>query len=113
MSRTANSYQAHARSTAVYPGQHTFDGLNYTILGLVGEAGEMANKLKKIIRDKDSVLSPVDRLDLATELGDVAWYLANAATELGYQLSTILEANINKLEDRAKRGVLQGSGDVR
>lgn len=100
-----NDYQTEAKKTAVYP-EHM--GLAYTALGLTGEAGEYAEKIKKYIRD--GVLD--DKL-AAKELGDVLWYLAMAADELGYDLSEIALMNLEKLRDRQERNKIGGSGDSR
>ena len=106
-----NQYQTSALKTAIYPNR----GFNFTYpaLGLVGEAGEVADKLKKVIRDNDGVLTDPIRDAVAKELGDVLWYLAVLANELGYDLSTIAENNLLKLLSRQQRGVLSGSGDSR
>ena len=107
-----DDYQMRATQTAVYPGGNSL-GLTYTVLGLNGEAGEVAEKLKKIIRDKDGKMSKEDKLEIAKELSDVLWYLSQAARETGFNLSDIAEINIQKLTDRAQRGTLSGSGDNR
>lgn len=103
-------YQLKATKTAVYPSSYK---VMYPSLGLSAEAGEVANKVKKIYRDKDGVLSPEDAKEIAHEVGDVLWYLAALAKDLGYELSEIAEMNVLKLEDRMARGVIQGSGDNR
>lgn len=101
-----NEYQEAARETAIYPEQYR---VNYPILGLIGEAGEIANKYKKVLRDKNETILK----DLPSELGDVLWYIANICSDLGINLSDIAEQNIVKLVDRQQRGVLKGSGDTR
>lgn len=106
-----SEYQAMSRATAVYP--NAGDDLLYPTLGLCGEAGEVAEKIKKMIRDDDGVLTDERRAALSKELGDVLWYLAQIATEADLQLDTIAEANIEKLSSRQRRNVLQGSGDDR
>tara|TARA_B100000900_G_C20583198_1_gene718425 strand:+ start:937 stop:1266 length:330 start_codon:yes stop_codon:yes gene_type:complete len=106
-----NQYQRHARETAIYPEQ---DALIYTVLGLTGESGEIAEKVKKLLRDNKSLDMTEDvRNELILELGDVLWYVANLAHELGETLEDIAVANIQKLESRKMRGVLSGSGDNR
>lgn len=100
-----NLYQKQARQTAIYPKKQ---GLEYTALGLVNEAGEYAGKIKKLIRDGE-----INDLEAAKELGDVLWYLAVCADELGYDLSEIAAMNLKKLKSRQERGVLGGSGDNR
>lgn len=106
-----NQYQTHARETAIYPEQ---DALIYTVLGLTGESGEIAEKVKKLIRDNKSLDMPDDvRNELILELGDVLWYVANLAYELNATLEEVAVGNIQKLESRKIRGVLSGSGDNR
>lgn len=83
------------------------------VLGLVGEAGEVAEKFKKIIRDKDGKISGQDRLDIQKELGDVLWYVSALADYLGCSLSDVAKTNIDKLQSRKTRGVSRGSGDNR
>ena len=107
-SLTATDYQNSACKTAIFPKEL---GVQYLALGLTGEAGEVANKVKKLIRDGGD--SPDKRKEIAKELGDVCWYLAVLAQELGSNLGKIMEDNLNKLEDRRVRGVLGGSGDNR
>lgn len=98
-------YQDFTDSTAIYPPEK---GLEYTALGLASEAGEFAGKVKKAIRD-----NTYDADAMAAELGDVLWYLARAAAELDYHLSTIAEMNVEKLKSRKERNVISGSGDTR
>lgn len=107
----ANEYQTGALQTAIYPnmGQNFI----YPALGLVGEAGEVAEKVKKIIRDGNGTLTDPDRDKIAKELSDVCWYVAVLAWELDYTLEEIMQMNLNKLKSRADRGVLSGSGDDR
>ena len=83
------------------------------ILGLAGEAGEAADKVKKILRDKGGYASEEDRAELLKELGDVLWYVANVARYLGTDLSEVAKNNIDKLESRRKRNKLHGEGDNR
>jgi len=106
-----NQYQNSALRTAIYPNQG--QNFSYPALGLMGEAGEVADKLKKVIRDNDGVLTDPVRDAVAKELGDVLWYLAVLANELDYDLNTIAEDNLLKLLSRQERGVLSGSGDNR
>jgi len=104
-------YQSRSRATAVYPDAGA--NLLYPTLGLCGEAGEVAEKIKKMVRDDDGILPDERRSALAKELGDVLWYLAQIATEADLDLDTVAEANIEKLTSRQRRNVLQGSGDDR
>lgn len=108
---TPNDYQTAALQTAVYPNQG--NNIVYPSLGLCGESGEVAEKVKKLIRDKEGVLTDPDREKIALELSDCAWYLAVLAYELDYTLEEILQMNLDKLASRQQRGVLSGSGDNR
>jgi len=106
-----NDYQEAALKTAFYKPE---SGYTYTALGLVGEAGEIANKLKKPLREYgDIALSEQERVALAKELGDVLWYTALLSEELGFSLSEVAQMNINKLRSRQERGTLEGNGDNR
>jgi NTP pyrophosphatase (non-canonical NTP hydrolase) len=106
-----SDYQTLSRRTATYPGAG--ENIVYPTLGLAGEAGEVAEKVKKLLRDDGGVLSEERRGALAAELGDVLWYVAQVATEAGLELEEIAQANIDKLLSRQERGVLSGSGDQR
>jgi NTP pyrophosphatase (non-canonical NTP hydrolase) len=101
-----NKYQDEAKYYAVYPERHM---IVYPTLGLVGEAGEVAEKVKKNLRGDGTL----DHKEVAKELGDVLWYVANLAADLGYTLEEVAQMNINKLENRHIRGVIRGSGDNR
>ena len=92
---------------------HTDHPIVYPTLGMVNEAGELAGKVKKIFRDKGGEISDADREALKYELGDVLWYMAQIATELGISLQDVAEANLVKLFDRLERGKIRGEGDYR
>ncbi len=100
-----DDYQNKTGETAVYPDENAVE---YLALGLNGEAGEVAEKVKKSIRD-DKELGD----DVRDEIGDCLWYIARLLDELGYDMSEAAEANIDKLFDRKDRGKIQGSGDDR
>jgi NTP pyrophosphatase (non-canonical NTP hydrolase) len=106
-----DAYQNQARQTALYPQA----GSNpiYPTLGLCGEAGEVADKVKKVLRDQGGVFDARVREDLKLELGDVLWYVAQLASELGFSLEEIGQANLAKLASRSERNVISGSGDRR
>ena len=106
-----NYYQKQAAKTAIYPGSHK---IIYPALGLAGEAGEVANKVKKFVRDGyDQEGFELKKGELASEIGDVLWYCAALARDIGYDLQHIAQGNIAKLNDRAKRGKIGGDGDNR
>ena len=106
-----DKYQKECKKTAIYPGI----GKNfiYPTLGLLGEAGELANKIKKVVRDDNGKLTSEKREEISHEMGDVMWYIAQLSTELGIKLSNIAAANIVKLSSRKKRNKIHGSGDNR
>jgi NTP pyrophosphatase (non-canonical NTP hydrolase) len=106
-----SDYQDRSRATAVYPGAGA--NLLYPTLGLCGEAGEVAEKVKKLVRDDGGILTEERRAALSKELGDVLWYVAQLATEADLDLDEIATANLEKLLSRQRREVLQGSGDDR
>jgi len=105
-----NEYQNITADTAIYPEDIS---LAYLSLGLVGEAGEIANKVKKIYRDSDGILTTDRAAQIANELGDVLWYVAELATKVGFSLDTVAKMNLNKLAQRKAIGTLGGSGDDR
>lgn len=114
-SYTFDNYQDDAGITAIYPGsgKHTAEAISYVILGFSGEAGETANKWKKVLRDKGGVPDLSDVLAIANEIGGTLWYAARICEELGILLSTVAAENIRKLQSRQERGTLGGSGDNR
>jgi len=107
-----NAYQAAARETAIFPPSQ---GVVYTTLGLAGEAGEVADKVKKVICDGggDFFKDPKIAEDIKRELGDVLWYVAVLSAELGHSLDEVASLNIEKLAARSQKGKLGGSGDYR
>lgn len=115
-SYTLDNYQEDALALANYPGFK--DGsLIYPALGLTGESGEVADKIKKWYRNHDtqlgSQLTKEQRLDLVKEIGDVMWYAGALARAAGYTLGEVATINIEKLRDRGNRGVIKGEGDNR
>ena len=110
-----NKYQTEAAKSDLF--EKTSDvimpGLLEKVLGLSGESGEVADKVKKIIRDKNGEVSKEDKEAIAKELGDVMWYIAGIARYLDISLEEIAEQNLEKLASRMKRGVLAGDGDNR
>ena len=104
-------YQTVSQETAIYPVIEK--KFLYPVLGMLGEAGEVAEKVKRIFRDGNQELSDESRQDIAKELGDVLWYLSQIATDLDLSLENIAMQNIQKLQDRKNRGQLHGSGDNR
>ena len=106
-----SDYQRESRATARYP--DLGNNLIYPTLGLAGEAGEVADKVKKLIRDRNSLVDDRFKQDIALELGDVLWYIAQLSTELGLTLEDVGKMNLEKLNSRSKRGTLHGEGDHR
>lgn len=101
-----NEYQDWVKTMKRYPEKHA---IVYPALGMIGEAGEVTEKIKKWLRgDKE-----LDKVELIKEVGDVMWYIASLADDLGYTLQDVIDANITKLESRKERGVLKGDGDNR
>ncbi len=107
---TFAEYQKHALKTASEDKPLEF---YHRILGLVGEAGEIAEKVKKLIRDGDGLADSLDAEDMKKELGDVLWYIATIADYLDISLEDVAQTNVDKLADRQKRNTLHGSGDNR
>ncbi len=106
-----NEYQNKARQTALYP--NVGNNPVYPTLGLAGEAGEVAEKVKKVIRDKNGVFDQIAKDAIKLELGDVLWYVAQLSRELGFDLEDVADSNLKKLENRSKKGLISGDGDNR
>jgi NTP pyrophosphatase (non-canonical NTP hydrolase) len=104
-------YQKKSRKTAIYP--QTGKNYIYPTLGLAGEAGEVAEKIKKVIRDKKGKIDKETSKEIEKELGDVLWYVSQLASELKLNLNDVAKKNIEKLYSRMGRGKLKGSGDNR
>ena len=104
-----NKYQEEALALSFF--KH--EDLSYCALGISGEAGEVADHVKKMLRDDNGVITPERRENLKKELGDVLWYLSRMAGNLGYTLDEVATSNIEKIKDRRSRNVLHGSGDNR
>jgi NTP pyrophosphatase (non-canonical NTP hydrolase) len=117
---TLNNYQNLAVETALYKGQGEFQGFCYVLFKLAGEAGEICEKMGKLLRDNgvEWGSNPKEwpeeiRLNFKKEFGDVFWYIAAGMKELGYTLQDCGETNVAKLQSRQERGVVHGSGDDR
>lgn len=106
-----NEYQEEAKKSAIYP--HAGQNIIYPVLGLCGEAGEVAEKIKKVLRDEGGAISLEKNEEIKKELGDVLWYVAIIANELGATLDDVAAANIEKLASRKNRDKISGSGDNR
>ena len=104
-SNQMDDYMRAAASTAIYKQQHA---VIYPALGLAAEAGEVANKVKKIIRD-----DTFNRDAIADEIGDCLWYIAALCRDLNVSMQEVADNNIKKLRDRQRRGKIAGSGDNR
>lgn len=107
-----NHYQEEASKTATFD-DFPVDPIVYLTLGLTGESGEVAEKIKKMFRNDNGVLSDEKKEAIKYELGDVLWYVSQLARALGYTLDEVAQANITKLADRHARGVLKSEGDNR
>ncbi len=106
-----DNYQIEARKTAIYPDKD--DNFIYPTLGLVGEAGEVAEKIKKVLRDKSGKFDEESKLAIKKELGDVLWYISNLCDELNFSLNDVATKNLDKLNLRLSKGKISGSGDDR
>ena len=108
---TFEEYQTQSRKTAMYP--KIGEGYVYPALGLCGEAGEVADQVKKVFRDNNGVLDEARKKVIASELGDVLWYVAQLATEIGVPLEEVAAGNLEKLFSRLERGKIHGDGNER
>jgi len=113
-----SAYANAARSTAFYPGSDKpftpdVTALSYLALGAAGESGEVADKVKKLIRDGNGELTEDRRVALLEEVGDALWYLALLSGHLGSSIGEVAARNVAKLRSRHDRGTLSGSGDAR
>lgn len=108
---TFEEYQRISRETAVYP--NIGKNFVYPTLGLAGESGEVAEKVKKILRDNEGVIDEERKKELTKELGDVLWYLSQVASEIGVPLEEVASFNIEKLRSRFDRNKIKGNGDNR
>lgn len=107
---TLNEYQKAALETAVYPKEYK---IIYPALGITEEAGECSGKVKKNIRDNNCVFTDEKKSEIAKEIGDVLWYCATLAHDIGYTLEDVGNINVEKLRSRKERNKLGGSGDNR
>ena len=113
-----NLYQEKAHDTASYPygtigkEAHYVDYI-YPVFGLAEEAGEVAGKFAKAVRDNAGVIDEAYKFEIEKELGDVLWFVAECCTVLRIDMNEVAERNIKKLADRKARGVIRGSGDNR
>jgi len=108
---TFEEYQKLSRKTAIYPDKD--NNFVYPTLGLTGEAGEVSEKIKKVLRDDNGVVDDLKRQEIKKELGDVLWYLSQIATELDLSLDDVATFNVEKINSRQKRNKISGDGDNR
>ena len=106
-----NDYQKLAESTAIYSNRG--HNVIYPTLGLAGEAGEVAEKIKKVQRDHGGIIDSVRKEEIKKELGDVLWYVSQLALEIGVSLQEVVDANLDKLSNRKLNNTLHGNGDNR
>jgi len=107
---TYNEYMEFTETTAIYPKECE---LEYLSLGLASEAGEVAGKFKKIIRDKQGIIDSKDAVKIAAELGDVLWYVARLSEFIGWTMQDVIDLNVEKLTERKDNDTIQGDGDER
>lgn len=110
-----NEYQQETDSTAIYPdaGMGTTEAVTYVALGVAGEAGEVAEQIKKLLRDDDGNLTSEREAKIKKEIGDVLWYLARMCVELDFELDDVAVDNLAKLQSRQRTGALHGEGSSR
>ena len=108
---TFEEYQKLSRKTAIYPDKD--NNFVYPTLGLTGEAGEVSEKIKKVLRDDNGIVDDLKRQEIKKELGDVLWYLSQIATELGLSLDDVATFNVEKINSRQERNKISGDGDNR
>lgn len=108
---TFREYQLKAKETAKFPDKDLV--FVYTALGLAGEAGEVAEKIKKIWRDKNKQINDTDRTEIKKEMGDVLWYMSQLAEDLGIDFDDVAQTNIDKTQSRLARNLINGFGDNR
>ena len=104
---TLNEYQQHALETAIYPENRR---IVYPTLGLTGEAGEVADKVRRVIRDGHEEFTDEKKREIVKEIGDVLWYCATLSHDLGYDLEQVAQTNVDKLRSRMERNRIAGSG---
>lgn len=107
---TLDEYQNYALETAIYPKQYK---IIYPALGITGEAGECSDKVKKVIRDNNGEFTDDRKREIAKEIGDVLWYCAALAHDIGYTLNEVSKMNVEKLNSRKERNKINGNGDNR
>lgn len=107
---TLFDYQEFCKTTAIYP---EGTAREYLALGLCSEAGEVAGKVKKIIRDTDGTIDAMRAYEIAKELGDVCWYIAQLSEFIGWDFQDVIDLNVVKLSERKEKDTIGGSGDNR
>lgn len=107
---TFNEYKNEAIKTAIYPQNYK---IIYPTLGMCGECGEVAEKIKKVIRDKQGIFDADKTKEIEKELGDVLWYIANICNDLNIDFDNVAQNNINKINARVQNNTLHGNGDNR
>ena len=110
-----DEYQEKAKKYDFFEETEDFNKVAFLekVLGIVGEAGETADKIKKIIRDKSGKPTDGDKVEITKELGDILWYLVNIARYMGVTMTEVAQMNLDKLESRRERNKLHGEGDNR